>query len=49
MPRVIAEYARQGVNISEPDTNGFTPVDLAILNKSYNSLRVLVNLGEMPK
>jgi hypothetical protein len=45
MPDVIAEYAKQGISISDPDSNGLTPVDLTVLNKSYNSLRVLTDLG----
>lgn len=49
MPEVIAEYAKQGVSISEPDSNGYTPIDLTVLNKCYSSFRVLVDLGERPK
>lgn len=49
MPEVIAEYAKEGVSVSDPDSNGFTPIDLTILNKSYNSMRVLSDLGERPK
>ena len=49
LPDVIAEYGRQGVNLSETDSNGFTPIDLAILNKSYKSMRVLAELGEQPQ
>lgn len=45
MPDVIAEYAKQGISVSDPDSNGLTPVDLTVLNKSYNSLRVLTDLG----
>ncbi len=45
MPEVIAEYAKEGVSVSEPDSNGYTPVDLTVLNKCYNSLRVLADLG----
>lgn len=48
-PQVISEFAKQGVSVSEQDSNGFTPIDLTILNKSYNSLRVLAELGERPK
>lgn len=46
---MISEFAKQGVSVSEQDSNGFTPIDLTILNKSYNSLRVLAELGERPK
>jgi hypothetical protein len=49
MPEVIAEYAKEGVNVSEPDSNGYTPIDLTVLNKSYNSMKVLAEIGERPK
>lgn len=45
LPDVISEYAKEGVSVSEPDSNGLTPIDLTILNKSYNSMRVLTDLG----
>lgn len=41
MPDVIAEYAKQGISINDVDSNGFSPMDLTILNKSYSSMRVL--------
>lgn len=49
MPEVLAEYAKEGVPVNEPDSNGYTPIDLAVLNKSYGSIRVLAELGEKPK
>ena len=49
MPEVIAEYAKEGVNVSEPDSNGYTPIDLTGLTTSYNSMKVLAEIGERPK
>lgn len=49
MPEVLSEYAKEGVSISEPDSNGYTPIDLTVLNKSYSSMKVLADLGERPK
>jgi hypothetical protein len=40
-PEVLTEYARRGANMADPDTNGYTPIDLAVINKSYKSVKVL--------
>ena len=49
LPEVLLEYNRVGVNLAIPDTNGHTAMDLAVLNKSYNSFKVLADLGCRPK
>lgn len=49
LPEVLAEYARQGSNMNEVDTNGNTPVEIAVNNKSYRSAKVLAELGCQPK
>lgn len=49
MPTVLMEFYRQGANLSEKDANDFAPIDLAVINKSYNSLKVLAQLGLRPK
>lgn len=46
---VLLEYNKIGCSLSEPDTNGYTAMDLAVLNKSYNSIRVLGELGYKPR
>lgn len=43
------EYGRQGANLSENDSNGFSPIDLTVLNKSYKSMKVLAEFGERPQ
>lgn len=35
--------------LSEQDSNGYSPIDLTIINKSYKSMRVLAELGERPQ
>jgi hypothetical protein len=49
LPEVLAKYAEAGANMDEPDQNGNTPIDLAVLNKSYESAEVLARLGLRPK
>ena len=49
LPDVLLEYHRVGVNLAIPDTNNHTAMDLAVLNKSYNSFKVLADLGHRPK
>ena len=46
---MIAEYGRCGVSLSEPDSNGYTAIDLAVINKSYKTVKVLAELGERPQ
>lgn len=41
LPDVLMQYGRQGASLSEVDSNGYTPIDLAVLNKSYKSVKVL--------
>jgi len=43
------EFYRQGANLSEKDANDFAPIDLAVINKSYGSFKVLTELGFRPK
>lgn len=38
LPEVLAKYAELGANMDEPDPNGNTPIDLAVLNKCYESV-----------
>jgi hypothetical protein len=35
------EFYRQGANLSEKDANDFAPIDLAVINKSYSSFKLL--------
>jgi hypothetical protein len=49
MPDVLMEFYRQGANLSDKDANDFTPIDLTVINKSYASFKVLVELGLRPK
>ncbi len=35
--------------MDEPDANGNTPIDMAVLNKNYESVEVLARLGYRPK
>lgn len=41
MPEVLTEFYKQGANLNEKDGNDFTPIDLAVINKSYNSIKYL--------
>jgi ankyrin repeat protein len=38
LPEVLAKYAELGADVNESDHNGNTPIDLAVLNKSYESV-----------
>lgn len=49
MPDVLMEFYKQGASLGERDANDFAPIDLAVINKSYNSFKVLVELGFRPK
>lgn len=49
LPEVLAKYAEAGASMNEPDNNGNTPIDLAVLNKCYESVEVLAKLGLRPK
>jgi len=35
--------------MNEVDANGNTPIDLAVINKCYESVEALANLGLRPK
>lgn len=35
LPEVLQKYAEAGANMDEPDANGNTPIDMAVLNKNY--------------
>lgn len=49
MPEVLMEFYKQGANLSDKDANDFTPIDLTVINKSYASFKVLLELGFRPK
>jgi hypothetical protein len=35
--------------MNEVDGNGYTPIDVAVVNKSYRSVEVLARLGYRPR
>lgn len=43
------KYNEAGCNVNEADINGNAPIDLAVINKSYDSFEVLAKLGFRPK
>lgn len=49
LPEVLAKYAEVGANVNEVDQNGNTPIDLAVISKSYESVEVLAKMGHRPK
>jgi ankyrin repeat protein len=49
LPEVLKKYAEAGVFMNEVDANGNTPIDLAIINKCYESVEVLAKFGLRPK
>jgi hypothetical protein len=49
MPDILIEFYKQGVNINDKDGNDLAPIDLAVINKSYKSFKVLAELGFRPK
>lgn len=38
LPDVLAKFAEAGADMDQPDNNGNTPIDLAVLNKGYESV-----------
>ena len=45
LPSVLKEYQQQGVDVNLPDHNGTTPIDTALINKSYKSFEYLLSIG----
>ena len=35
LPQVLKKYHEEGANVNEPDEKGNTPIDMAVVNKSY--------------
>ena len=35
LPQVLKKYHDEGANVNEPDEKGNTPIDMAVVNKSY--------------
>ena len=48
-PEVLKKYAEAGAFMNEVDANGNTPIDLAVINKCYESVEALAKLGLKPK
>ncbi len=44
-PRAVEAFATAGVDLNQPDPDGFTPVIFAILNGHYDLAALLVNKG----
>ena len=48
-PDVLKKYYEAGANVHEQDEKGNTPIDMAVINKSYESVQALAELGYRPK
>jgi ankyrin repeat protein len=38
MPEVLKEFYKAGADVNQPDEKGNTPIDMAVINKSYSSV-----------
>ena len=48
-PQVIRKFHEAGANVHEIDEKGNTPIDMAVINKSYEVAEYLGGLGYRPK
>ena len=49
LPRVLEKFAEGGAKMDDLDDKGNAPIDIAVINKSYESVEVLAKLGYRPK
>ena len=49
LPQVLQRFHEAGANVDQADDKGNTPIDMAVINKSYESVEVLARLGFRPK
>ena len=47
-PQVLVKFHEAGVNLDEPDDRGNIPINMAIINKSYECAEVLGKMGYRP-
>lgn len=48
LPEVLEEFRKRGIDLTNPDQNGATPIDIAVVNKSYRAYKYLLGLGMLP-
>ena len=49
LPKVIVKFAEAGAKMDDIDDHGNSPMDIAVLNKSYECVEELAKLGYRPK
>lgn len=48
LPEVLEVYHAKGASLTKLDQRGATPIDTAVLNKSYRAFKYLLDLGYLP-
>jgi ankyrin repeat protein len=48
LPEVLEKFRQKNVSLTTLDQNGSTPIDIAVVNKSYRAFKYLLGLGLLP-